>query len=268
MLGWSLTTEIYAANGERVASDQIYANLPKPPDWIQRTTGNGSTVYVGQGIDAFAAWQVEFWNPNVRWFWGMDGSAPGPGARITPDLKRPDGTQSPADLGADYALAVNGVQIAAPVVTKAGGSVLYRLDGRPVQLVDTTTGISPDGWMGNTASYTRYAVENDPRALVVVNLSREAACFPQLGPVRVSARVGPVAVDKARQPSIGRVTASREGVLDPCKATGLSLRVPAQPWRVEVTVAKTFVPHELDANLGDARSLGARVNFGLTPVEP
>jgi hypothetical protein len=266
MLGWSLTTEIYAANGERVASDQIYANLPKPPDWIERTTRNGSTVYVGQGIDAFAAWQVEFWNPNVRWFWGMDGSAPGPGARITPDLKRPDGTQSPSDLGADYALAVNGVQIAAPVVTKAGGSVLYRLDGRPVQLVDTTTGISPDGWMGNKASYTRYAVENDPRSLVTVGVSREAACFPQLKPVRVTARVGPVIVDESNQPAIGRATETRETTLAPCTSTGLSLRVPRGPWRVEVTVDETFVPRELDSNLGDARQLGARVNFGLTPL--
>ena len=78
VVGWSLTTEIYAANGERAASDQVYANLPKPPDWVDRTTRGESTIYVGQGIDALAAWQVEFWNPNVRWFWGMDGSAPGP----------------------------------------------------------------------------------------------------------------------------------------------------------------------------------------------
>ena len=58
VVGWSLTTEIYAANGERAASDQVYANLPKPPDWIDRTTDGSPTVYVGQGIDPFAAWQT------------------------------------------------------------------------------------------------------------------------------------------------------------------------------------------------------------------
>lgn len=264
MLAWSLTTEIYAANGERYASDQIYANLPKPPDWIERTADGASTVYIGQGIDAFAAWQVEFWNPNVRWFWGMDGSAPGPGARTTPDLARPDGTQAPTDLGANYAVAVNGVQIAAPVVTKAGGSVLYRLDGRPVQLVDTTAGISPDGWMGSSASYTRYDVGEDTARLVTVQFSREAACFPSLKPVRVEARIGPVAVDpKTHQPVIGEVTATRSGTLEACKATGLLLRVPRQSWRIEATVAETFVPRELDSNLGDARALGARVTFAL-----
>ncbi len=105
VLAWSLTTEIYAANGERIASERVYANLPKPPDWIQRTTNDEPTIFVGQGIDAFAAWQVEFWNPNVDWFWGMDGSAPGPGQRLTPDLLRPDGTQYPADLNAGYAVA-------------------------------------------------------------------------------------------------------------------------------------------------------------------
>ena len=113
VVGWSLTPRSTPRTGS-APPRQVYANLPKPPDWIDQTTDGEPTIYVGQGIDAPAAWQVEFWNPNVRWFWGMDGSAPGPGERRTPNLLRPDGTQAPADLNAGYALAVNGVQIAAP----------------------------------------------------------------------------------------------------------------------------------------------------------
>jgi hypothetical protein len=260
VLGWSLTTEIYAANGERAASDQEYANLPKPPDWIDRTTRGEPTVFVGQGINAPAAWQVEFWNESVRWLWGMDGSAPGPGERRTPNLLRPDGTQDPADLNAGYALAVNGVKVAAPVVTTVGGSVLYDLGGQPVRLAETVAGVSPDGWMGRDASYTRYAVSPDD-GYVKVTFSRQGACFPQLGPVRVSARVGPVVVTEFDQPGIGRVTATREGTVEPCGVTPLLVPVPPQPWRVEVTVAETLVPHELDPAQGDVRELGAVVGF-------
>ena len=258
VLAWSLTTEIYAANGERLASEQVYGSLPKPPDWIERTTNGEPTVYVGQGIDAFAAWQVEFWNPGVRWFWGMDGSAPGPGERRTPNLLRPDGTQDPADLNAQYALAVNGVQVDAPVVTEAGGAVLYRLGGEPVRLVQTTSGVSPDGWMGEEASFTRYKVEAAVRG-VTVHFSREAACGAPA--VRVRARVGPVVVDPKDQPAIGSVTDSGSALLERCKATGIFLRVPSGPWRVEAEVEETFVPADLDASSGDRRELGARVSF-------
>jgi hypothetical protein len=264
VLAWSLTTEIYAANGERAASDQEFANLPKPPDWVDRTTGGQPTVYVGQGINAPAAWQLEFWNESIRWFWGLDGSAPGPGERRTPNLLRPDGTQDPADLNAGYALAVNGVEVAAPRVAVVGGAVLYRLGGQPVRLVQNVAGVSPDGWMGAEASYTRYAVDPDD-GYVKVTLSRQGACFPQLGPVRVRARIGPVVVTEFDQPGIGRVTATREGTLEPCGVAPLLVPVPPQPWRVEVEVAETFVPRELDPAQGDVRALGAVVGFEVVP---
>ena len=261
---WSLTTEIYAANGERRASDQVYANLPKPPDWIDRTTGGEPTIYVGQGIDATSAWQVEFWNRSVRWFWGMDGSAPGPGERRTPNLLRPNGIQDPADLNAEYAIAVNGVQIAAPEVTRVGGAVLYRLEGEPVRLTETTAGISPDGWMGAEATYTRYDV--DPAiGTVKVTFSRQGACFPQLQETDVSVRIGPVAVGRDDQPTIARVTSQARGALPACGVLPLVVPVPSGSWRVEARVAETFVPNELDPNQGDRRELGAVVSFERLP---
>lgn len=265
-LGWSLTTEIYAANGEQHASAQEYANLPKPPDWIDQTTRGEPTIFVGQGINAPAAWQVEFWNPNVRWFWGMDGSAPGPGERRTPNLLRPDGTQDPADLNAGYAVAVNGVQIAAPEVTRVGNAVLYRLGGKPVRLTQTSTGISPDGWMSTDSTYTRYDVDPRGRGFVKVTFSRQGACFPQLEAVRVSVRVGPVIVDENDQPAIGEVTGRDEGRLGACKIEPLVVRVPPVPWRAEAKVDSTFVPNELDSNQGDRRELGAVVSYEFIPL--
>ncbi len=266
VVGWSLTTEIYAANGERAASDQVYANLPKPPDWVDLTTHGEPTIYVGQGIDAPAAWQVEFWNPNVRWFWGMDGSAPGPGERRTPNLLRPDGTQDPADLNAGYALAVNGVQIAAPEVTTVGGAVLYRLDGAPVRLRQTTTGVSQDGWMGKNATYTRYDVRDDGPGFVKVRLSREAWCSDKDVPARATVLVGPVGVNEYDQPAIARVTARGETTIRACEAPSVLLRVPDAPWRAEVSVDKTFVPRDLDPNVTDPRELSARPTFEFVPL--
>jgi hypothetical protein len=258
-LAWSLTTEIYAANGERGASDRQYATLPKPPDWVDSSTGRQSSVFVGQGVsDTNAFWQLEFWNPSIRWFWGIDGSTPG---GVTPNLLRPDGTQDPANLGAEYAVASKGVAIAARRVTTVGDYVLYRLGGRPVRLRETTTGVQADGWMGAEASYTRYDVEGLPRGYVKVSLSREAACFPQLEPAIGVVTVGLVGVNEFDQPGIARVTGRRETPVKACEPNPVVLPVPAEPWRVEVTVDPTFVPHELDERQGDPRALGAVVSF-------
>jgi hypothetical protein len=264
-LAWSLTTEIYAANGERRASDQAYAALPKPADWVDQMTGREGTLFVGQGIsDPNAFWQLEFWNPSIRWLWGIDGSTPG---GVTPNLLRPDGTLGPSYPGAEYVVASKGLSLAAPEVTTVGDYVVYRLRGQPVRLTQASSGIDGDGWMHERATYTRYAAEQDPKGFVLVRLSREASCYPQLKPVHVSARVGPVVVSDSDQPVIGKVTATREGELVACKATGLLLPVPDGPWHVEATVSDTFVPRELDSNSPDTRALGAKVSFELVPLD-
>ena len=257
-LAWSLTTEIYAANGERSASDQQYATLPKPPDWVDRATGREPTVFVGQGIsDPNPFWQLEFWNPSIKWVWGLDGTTP---RGVTPNLLRADGTQDPADLGAEYAVASKGVAIAAPPVETVGDYVLYRLGGEPVRLRETTTGVQADGWMSAEASYTRYDVAKRPR-FVKVSLSRERACFPNLGPATGVVTVGVVGVNEFDQPGIARVTGREEVSIDACALSPVVLPVPAEPWRVEVSVDPTFVPNELDSNQGDRRPLGAVVSF-------
>ena len=263
-LAWSLTTEIYAANGEKRASDRAFAVLPKPPDWVDQSIRRQPTMFIGQGVsDANGFWQLEFWNPSIKWFWGMDGSTPG---GVTPNLLRPDGTQYPDDLGAEFAVVSKGVQIAAPQVTTVGDYVVYRLDGKPVRLRETTTGVGADGWAGGEASYTRYDVAGLGRGFVKVALSRTAACFPQLKPAVGTVKVGPVAVNKFDQPGIGEVTASRVVPVVECQPNQVLLPVPSGPWRVEVKIAPTFVPHELDPNSPDARQLGARVTFEFVPL--
>jgi hypothetical protein len=119
--------------------------------------------------------------------------------------------------------------------------------------------------MASEASYTRYDVKGLPRGYVKVTLSRIAACFPQLQrePAKAVVTVGPVGVNEFDQPGIAHVTGRRETPVKACEPNPVVLPVPAEPWRVEVRVDPTFVPHELDSNLGDRRELGAVVSFEL-----
>ena len=50
VFAWTLTTEVYAAEGERIFSQQLARNLPQPYDWVDRATGRGSVVVIGQAI--------------------------------------------------------------------------------------------------------------------------------------------------------------------------------------------------------------------------
>ena len=53
------------------------------------------------------------------------------GPILTPDLDAVDGTLTPVP-GTEYALAVNGVTLQAPVVAQREDAVLYRIDGGAV----------------------------------------------------------------------------------------------------------------------------------------
>jgi hypothetical protein len=136
-----------------------------------------------------------------------------------------------------------------------------------VRLRETKSGVAVDGWMGESASYTRYDISGLPRGYVKVILSREAACFPNLPPAAATVKIGPVAIDRAEQPSIGRVTETRTVKVFACQPNPVILRMPTVPWRVEVTVDPPFVPRELDPNQPDARRLGAKVAFAFLAFE-
>lgn len=265
VLSWTFTTEVYAAEGERILSRQVAANLAAPYDWVEQATNGGSVVIIGQQIaDPIGIYLTEFFNPSVTKVWGLDGSAPGPGAILTPDLAGVDGTLTPSP-GTDYALALNGVELQAPVVTRNGGATLYRIGGKPLKLAAGTTGLYSDGWMADKAAYTRYDVSRDGPGQAVVRLSRERWC-PHDKPGNATVRIGPVGIGPDNQPAIERVTATRTGVVHACEAIGFALPTPGRPWRVEVTIDPTFVPRELDPARHDQRNLGAVFEARFQPL--
>jgi len=278
VVGWSMTGQVYAAEGERIFSEQIDRNLPKPYDWVEEATDGGSVVVVGQQIsDPTGLWLTEFFNPSVRKMWSLDGSAIKVGSPIlTPDLNAVDGTLAPVP-GTEYALAVNGVRLQAPVVDQRKDAVLYRIDGGPLQLEDALIGRETDGWMiGSTeepgvarASYTRYDVSDDEPGLAIIRLSRLGWCPDPSARTtgKVTVRIGPVGIGPDKQPRIENVTETRRFDVPDCKANGTTLSPPNVPWRMEFTVAPTFSPIEIDPSKSENRRLGAVIErAGFQPL--
>jgi hypothetical protein len=275
VVAWSMTTQVYAAEGERVLSRQVASNLAKPYDWIDRATGEGSVVVIGQQIqDPTGVWLTEFFNRGVRKMWSLDGTAPGPGPILTPDLDATDGTLTPVPE-TDYALAINDVTLQAPVVERRGSTVLYRLDGKPLKLKDAVVGRTTDGWITGTseervarAAYTRYDVSGDGPGFAFVRLSRLDWCPApgERGSGVATVRIGPVGIGPDKQPAISKVTSERKIVVEDCKANGVLLPPPDAPWRIEVELEPTFSPNEIDPRNSDRRQLGAVMEAGFRPL--
>ncbi len=266
VLVWTLTGEVYASEGERDLSTRIATNLPEPYDWVERATDGGSVVVVGQQIsDGTNIWLTEFFNPSVRKMWSLDGTAIHVGGPIlTPDLEASDGTLTPSPE-TEYVLALNGVELQAPIVDQRGRDILYRIDGGPIKLRSAVTGLYSDGWMADKASYTRYDVSRDGPGFAVVKLGRVAWCGGDV-PGKATVRIGPVTIGPDKQPALERVIASDTKVLHQCTDKVILLAAPNEPWRVEITVDPTFSPHDIVPTHSDRRQLGAVVDVGFQPL--
>ena len=284
VVAWSLTTEVYAADGERNLSTQVDRGLPKPYDWVDQATGGGSVVVLGQGItDPTNIWETEFFNTSIAKMWSLDGTAQKVGGPIlTPDLQADNGRLTP-NPGTQYALALNGIELQAPLVRQVGNDRLYRLDDRPLKLAAAVTGLESDGWMSAPdanspakASYTRYDVSHDGPGFAVGRLSRVASCGKDM-PGRATVKIGPVGIGPDKQPTIKHVTAiwprpaeaaRGENIVHQCRTTGFALPAPTVPWRLEISITPTFVPRELDPKrFSDTRHLGAVLKgVGFQPL--
>jgi hypothetical protein len=278
VLAWNVAAEVYASIGEHDFSSRVEANLPKPDDWVDRAADGGTTVILGQRMNdnplGFAS--VEFWNRSVVKVWSVDGSGPGPGHTLTPDLQDVDGTQWP-NPETDFVLAASGVSVAGPVVATnpAANATLVRLDGEPIRLRSNQTGVTADGWMiGDAgdpsvlarAAYNQFDVSGGGSGTLLVFLSRAVFCPKGVrlnGVARV--QIGPIVRGPDKQPAIGRVTDSGTTYVPRCGTRPVYLKTPDVPWRAEVSI-ETFVPRKVDPERSaDARALGAQVGFNVLP---
>ena len=266
VLAWTLTGQISAAKYSNDSGDLITRNYPKPLTWLDDITGGEPVVYLGQNVNAGAAlgiWLTEFWNRSLKKVWSLDGTAPGPGPVLTPDLVAIDGRLSP-DPGARYVLAERGVDIDGQLVAKppeSGRWFVYKLNG-PLRLAHAETGVFTDGWMGAESAYNQYASPSGQGGNMVVRLGRAVWGGPDK-PGRVLIRVGTLVKGADKQPHIGKVTAIRRGTIHSLSRQAWVIPAPAPPFRVEVTIRPTFSPS--DYGESDRRELGAQVGYLFIP---
>ena len=276
LVGWNLTAEVYASIGEHDFSARVEGNIPKPNDWVDRAADGGTVVMLGQRMsdNPLGVPSTEFWNRSIVKVWSVDGTGPGPGHTLTPDLQGIDGTLWP-DPETDFVLTSGGVEVVGEQVAANDGSALVRLTG-PIRLRSNQTGIAADGWiLGDPgdesaparAAYNRFDVSGGGTGTAVVRLSRETFCPEGVrlpGVARV--RIGELGRGSDKQPAIARQTDSDTVYVPACGVRTIPLPTPDGPWRVEVAI-DTFVPAEIDpkGSGSERRALGARVSFDVVP---
>lgn len=272
VLAWTMTAQLAAASASNSFSRTFLRNLPAPPDWVDRATGGAPTLYLGQKIaDANGVWLHEFWNRSIKQVWSLDGTGPGPGPTVTPNLASRDGTLE-SDPGYDYVLAERSIDLVGTVLDEKGGWRLYRVDG--LRLRSSQNGLFSDGWVGAqqpadvvSASYNRYQTPGDAPSTMIVTVSKKGWCGKNV-PGKVRIRIGPLALGQQRNGVLGRATDERRWVANSCQEKTFTLAAPKPPFHVEVTIDGTFVPHDLDPAQSERRRLGAMVSFEWRPGRP
>lgn len=260
---WAMTAEVYAARGLNTFAERLHGATPQPVDWVDRATGGGSTLFLGQQInDANPIFLLEFWNRSIGRVWSLDGTAPVPS--LSPDLGAPDGTISP-EVDVDWVVTGNGVEVVGERIGEPrGGMTLFRV-APPLRYRYAQNGVSTDGWTGAHATFAQYAPdEGRSRGFARVVLSRQGACSDAIPTADVVVRVGTVVV-RDKQPALGQVTETVRRKLVPCGAEVVVVKATV-PYFVDVSVSPTFVPAEIDASSGDVRELGAQVRFDFLPL--
>jgi hypothetical protein len=259
---WGLAGEVTSARGSANGAGQLAANLPQPLDWVDRLAHGQGVTYLGQQVGSNIGLQLtEFWNSSIKHVMSLDGTAPGPGPTLTPDLAKPDGTLR-VDPGLPFVLTDNGVQVIGHVVEQNRSLTLVRVT-HPWRLQETYYGRAPDGWIADHPDATYAYFGPARRGVLNIVVSRAGFCAKQAPPTPVTIRIGPVALNSQRAPEVERATIVRHELLHSCQEIPIRLRTTA-PVAVTVHVAKLV--RATDYGIGDSRLLGAQFSGSFTPT--
>jgi hypothetical protein len=264
VVGWNLWGEIAAANASNTMSKTFLGYLPNPPDWIDRTNGNQSTMFIGQGLSGSNPfWSLEFWNQSLDHIWSVDASAPPPGPARTPNYFDLTGKVDP-QVPVKWIVATPGVDPVGTLDTTAGGLRLYHAS-HPIRIADAYGGLSTEGanWMQSSAWYYRFTSAGTKPGYATVRLSRAAACG-SFKPSRITIKLSSLRItpEPDAQPVTKKVLAVRHVTVrsNPC-TSNLVVKIPARtPYRIDLTADGTFQPNQYDP-----RQLSAQVTFGFVP---
>lgn len=270
-LTWMLAGEITSSRGAAIQSKVYADHLPQPLDWIDRASSGAGTTFIGQDISSGQALGVnllEFWNRSVKNIWSLDGSAPGPGPVVTPDLADRNGALT-NDPGLPYVVATDRVNLVGPIVASRRGLTLRHIERHPWRLHEASYGVSDDGWITAndtttpaTATYAYFGPERT-RGTLTVTVGRAGFCASNAPKTHIAVRVGPVALNQQRAPIVTRASRIERFVLPNCRSKRILVPV-VPPVAVVVTASPTVRPS--DYGIGDSRDLGAQVGFSFTPT--
>jgi hypothetical protein len=268
-LAWMLTGEITSSRGSAVQSKAYADNLPKPLDWIDRATNQAGTTFLSQDISSGQALGInllEFWNRSVKNIWSLDGTAPGPGGTVTPDLLDRRGLLS-SDPGLPYVVATDRVNLIGTVVTSRPGLTLRRIEHHPWGMREASYGVSDDGWIsgsgeapGANGSYAYFGPAKGAGTLTI-DIGRTGFCAATAPSAHVTLRVGPVALNSQRAPIVAHATQVKRFVLANCSH---------RPVRMTVTPPVAVMVHAeptvrlTDYGGSDNRDLGVQVSFSFS----
>jgi hypothetical protein len=263
VIAWNFVGELSFSAQSNRASDHFVNNIRSPFTWVDDATGGAPALYIGQQMspDQNGEWLLEFWNPHslIGRVWSLDGTAQGPGPTLTPDPSLPEGQLS-HDPHYPYVVEERGINVAGKVVAThehtTGGSLQnWRLVkvAPPLRLRSFVTGLYPDGWSGETSSYTHFSAGEVGRVRIVARRG---------GPdilTHVTVKLGPIVIGDDKQPHVGEPATVERFDLRGNNVKRLVLPAPGEHFRVEVTVTPTFRPE------GDGRDLGARITYAYLP---
>jgi hypothetical protein len=273
VFAWVLAGQISFSNGSNEFSRTLLRNYPRPATWLDAADHGRPALYLGQRVqDPTGVYLTEFWNRSLKHVWSLDGTAPGPGPILTPDLAAADGRLYP-DPGVEYVMAEPGVEVAGRRVGRYGTWTVYRIRG-PLRLAESKTGVFSDGWIGcafepcpkASAAYNRYATPGSRPGYALVTVSRAGARGAPIRPGNVVIRLGRLVKGADRQPQLGRVLAVRRWAVPAGGRRVFAIPTPGPPFRVEVEISPTFSPS--DYGESDRRLLGAQVGFKYARQPP
>jgi hypothetical protein len=278
-LAWSAAGEITYSRASHAWMRSVAANLPQQLDWVDRAVPPGARVdYLGQSIgDPSDVLELEFWNRSVKHVWSLDGTAPGPGPIVVPNVSR-DGRLRP---GRDvrYVIADQGLSPIGHVLARevhfGGGQAakpwtLLRVT-QPLRLSQWVEGLMGNGWGRPTTALNEFSIPNDEPSMLRIDVSRHGL-DPKL-PATVRIRVGKLAVAATRKgpdlepvttPVMGKVLFKRTLHVRHNLDHSFVFKAPRPPFRVETSVTP-IAPHDIQPAGSRSRTLGAYVGYLVYP---
>ncbi len=264
----ALTAEVAADRSNRGASAMFADNLPKPYDWIDEETQGERSVFLGTAIsDPNGVWLTQFFNPNMWHLATLDGTAPLPGASVTPDIVGADGLLFPQFPDSPYAVVDNKIKIAGEPIREEEYLTLYQVE-QPLRLAEASYGVMGDGWMADSASFYQFSSDEPGPGVAKVTVSR-AAWGGEDVPGLVQITVKPLRWEGPHDNVSGELVeglpvAFETVTIHSRQVVEFLIPVPdGPPFVVDIKVLPTFSP--ADFGLGDGRQLGVQPSVEYLP---